>query len=61
MGHIKEPTGVDFIIESKPLTDEERKAISDFIRKDKEKLSAKLKTARRINSEQIKSPSPNNS
>ena len=53
MGHIKEPTGVDFIIESKPLTDEERKAISDFIRKDKEKLSAKRKAAIG-NPEQIK-------
>lgn len=32
MGHIKEPKGVDFIIESKPLTNEEREAISEFIR-----------------------------
>jgi len=61
MGHIKEPTGVDFIIESEPLTDEERKAISDFIRKDKEKLSAKRKTTKRINPEQIKSTSANKS
>ena len=35
MGHIKEPKGVDFIIKSEPLTDEERKAISEFIRKDR--------------------------
>ncbi len=35
----KEPKGVDFIIESKPLTDEERKKISEFIQKDKEKLA----------------------
>jgi len=54
MGHIKEPKGIDFIIESKPLTDEERKKISDFIRKDKEKLSAKRIVAKRIKSEQIK-------
>ncbi len=37
MAHIKEPKGVDFIIESKPLTDDERKKISEFIQKDKEK------------------------
>jgi hypothetical protein len=31
MGYIKEPEGVDFIIQSKPLTDKERKEISKFI------------------------------
>jgi len=31
MGHIKEPNGVDFIINGKPLTDKERKAISDLV------------------------------
>lgn len=48
MGHIKEPKGVDFVIESKPLTDEERKAISDFIRKDKEKHLAKRKKPEQV-------------
>ena len=43
MGHIKEPKGVDFIIESKPLTEEERKKISEFIRKDKAKLTNRRK------------------
>jgi hypothetical protein len=37
MGHIKEPEGVDFIIQSKPLTDEERAAISEYIRNYKAK------------------------
>ena len=37
MGHINEPKGVDFIIKSKPLTDEERNAISLFIKLEKEK------------------------
>ena len=32
MGLIKEPEGVDFIIQSPPLTDKERKEISEFIR-----------------------------
>jgi hypothetical protein len=39
MGHIKEPDGVDFIIKGKPLTDKERKAISEFIKADKEKIA----------------------
>lgn len=41
MGHIKEPQGVDFIIESKPLTNDDRAAISDFIRNYKEKQKAR--------------------
>lgn len=32
MGHIKEPKGVDFIIDSEPLTDKARQEISEFIR-----------------------------
>ena len=32
MGFIREPKGVDFIIQSPPLTEEERKEISDFIK-----------------------------
>jgi len=32
MGHLKEPKGVDFIIESKPLTNKEREDISELIR-----------------------------
>jgi hypothetical protein len=39
MGHIKEPDGVDFIINGKPLTDKEKKAISEFIKADKEKIA----------------------
>lgn len=51
MGYIKEPKGVDFIIKSKPLTDEERKAISKFIldykmKQSKTKMS-KLKNIQR--------------
>jgi len=46
MGHIKEPKGVDFIIKSKPLTNEEKKAISEFIRQYKAKHSSK-KSARK--------------
>lgn len=41
MGYIKEPKGVDFIIQSKPLNDEERTAISEFIRNYKAKQKGK--------------------
>ena len=38
MGYIKEPDGVDFIIKSKPLTEKQKKAISEFIKADKGRL-----------------------
>lgn len=41
MGYIKEPKGVDFIIQSKPLTDKERKEISKFIQEYKAKNANK--------------------
>lgn len=31
MGHVKEPDGIDFVVDSKPLTDAERKQISEII------------------------------
>lgn len=31
MGHIKEPKGVDFVIQSEPLTEKDRQEISKFI------------------------------
>ena len=48
MGFIKEPKGVDFFIQSKPLTDKDRKEISKFIAdykaKNKKKQVIKSKT-----------------
>lgn len=41
MGLIKEPLDVDFVVESRPLTKEEEKAISEFIKADKEKRLSK--------------------
>ena len=41
MGIIREPLNVDFIVNSRPLTKAEEKAISDFIRADKEKRKLK--------------------
>ncbi len=46
MGHIKEPDGVDFVINSRPLTKEEETAISEYIRNYKARL-AKKQTATR--------------
>ena len=47
MGHIKEPDGVDFIIKGKPLTEKDKKAISEFIKADKEKIAKqKLRRAK---------------
>jgi hypothetical protein len=37
MGFIKEPKGVDFVINSTPLTDKDRKEISQFIKEYKAK------------------------
>lgn len=45
MGIIKEPLDVDFVVDPRPLTKAEEKAISNFIRADKEKR--KLKELRR--------------
>jgi hypothetical protein len=54
MGHIKEPDGVDFIISGKPLTNKERKAISEFIKADKEKIARqKLRKAKTTNSKKL--------
>ena len=41
MGHIKEQKGVDFVIESDPLTDKVRQEITEFIRNYKAKLEIK--------------------
>lgn len=47
MGHIKEPEGVDFVIESKPLTNKERKEISELIRTLKKKKTIRKTKSRR--------------
>lgn len=53
MGYIKEPEGIDFIIKGKPLTDKEKKAVSAFIKKDKERLAKKkTRKTKRTNHQQ---------
>ncbi len=44
MNLIKEPKGVDFIIQSPPLTEEERREISEFIASRKVKKTSLKKT-----------------
>ena len=53
MGLIKEPEGVDFIIQSPPLTDKERIEISEFIRN--RKLQNKSKGTQTISKKKMKS------
>lgn len=44
MGHIKEPKGVDFVIQSEPLTEKDRQEISKFIADYKAKNKKRLVT-----------------
>lgn len=54
MGYIKEPDGVDFIIKGKPLTDKQKKEISEFIKADKKRLAnLKKRTTKRTNRQRI--------
>jgi hypothetical protein len=56
MGYIKEPIGVDFIIQSSPLTDIERKEISEYIKSKKEenkKGQTKRRTTKSIGKENV--------
>lgn len=39
MGHIKEPKGIDFIIQSRTLSKDEELAISDYIKNYKKKYN----------------------
>jgi hypothetical protein len=41
MGLIKEPLDVDFYVDPRPMTKEDEKAISDYIKADKLKRSKK--------------------
>lgn len=45
MGYIREPEGVDFVIQSKPLTKKQEKELSEFIAKRKRKIKKESKKA----------------
>lgn len=53
MGYVKEPDGIDFVVNGKPLTDEQKQAVSAFIKADKERLE-KLKARRKKSKERKK-------
>ena len=56
MGLIKEPINVDFVVDPRPLTKTEEKAISDFIRADKEKTKLKELRKKQIAKRKEKQP-----
>jgi len=43
MGLIKEPEGVDFVIQSKPLSEKQQKELNEFIAKRKLEIKKKAK------------------
>ena len=47
MGHIATPKGIDFNIQSTPLTNTERQELSDFIKKRKTQLKKSLSTKKK--------------
>jgi hypothetical protein len=57
MGYIKEPENVDFIINSEPLTEQERLMVSELI--ENYKLSRKKKVKQSINETAFVSFLPN--
>jgi hypothetical protein len=48
MGLIREPKDVDFFVDPKPLTDEERKMISDYIKKDKQSRKLRERKGKKL-------------
>ena len=46
MGFIKEPEGIDFLIQSNPLTSKQEMELSDFIAKRKLEIKKQLKKTR---------------
>lgn len=45
MGIVKEPEGVDFVIQSKPLTEKQQKELSEYIAKRKAEIKNERKKA----------------
>lgn len=56
MALIKEPLDVDFVVDPRPLTKADEKAISDFIRADKEKRKLKERRKKAANKQKDKQP-----
>ena len=47
MNYIKEPAGIDFLIKGRPLTASEDRAISEFIKVDRARLTTQRDMAKR--------------
>jgi len=48
MGLIREPLEVDFFVDPKPLTEKEKKMISDYIKVDKEIRRRKMQAKKKV-------------
>lgn len=53
---IKEPLDVDFVVDPRPLTKADEKAISDFIRADKEKRKLTERREKTVSKQKEKQP-----
>lgn len=53
MSLIKEPKGIDFVIESKPLSDAERREISEYIKQQKLKKKAAARVSKKAPKEPV--------
>jgi hypothetical protein len=53
MGYIKEPEGVDFIINGRPLTEEEDRAISEFFKANKAKRNRQTPVVRKTKNRKV--------
>lgn len=51
MGLIREPLEVDFFVDPRPLTEKEKKMISDFIKADKEKRKSKKRAKKSMSTQ----------
>jgi len=54
MGIIKEPLDIDFVVDPRPLTEKERKMISDFIKSDKAKKAKTIDLHKRTRTKRLK-------
>lgn len=57
MGIIKEPLEIDFEVENRPLTKDEEKLISDYIKSQKEKMKLQQSKASKPKAVRTKSTS----
>lgn len=48
MGLVKEPKDIDLFVENKPMSEKEKKELSEFIKKLQDKFIAKKKAARKF-------------